>query len=692
MWGGNPPGAEGDARLLYENKMWLRILIGLWILTAQTGAWAQELAFELPGLEKVVRVEPELESLTAVCFLGTECPMARAYASALNQLQATFGQRGVRIVGVFSNRQDSVDDVRRYARELDAKFEIALDAGNRVADRYGATRTPEVFLVDRQLKLRYHGRIDDRYAPGVARQEATREDLRVAIEELLASRPVARHESVALGCLIGKVKPYNAPRIKELGSDSHGQSDTRSSPAMQVDYSRHISRVLQRNCIDCHREGEIGPFAMDSYDEVVGWAETMLETVENGRMPPWHADPSVGHFANARRMSDEDKQLLRDWLSGGMLEGDSEDLPPAREFVEGWQLPREPDLVVAMRARPFVVPSEGVVEYQYFVADLGFKEDKWISAAQVIPGRPSVVHHAIAFVRPPDGTRFRGVGWLSAYVPGQRTRMLPEGRARLVPAGSKLVFQMHYTPNGTQQQDVTKVGLLFAQESDVTHEVYTLMGIEQEFEIPPRTDDYVVRAKVPKLPRDGELLAVTPHMHFRGKSFHLFAGSQRDDLLLHVPQYDFNWQHTYLFQTPLPMDQLQELRFEATFDNSEGNPFNPDSSAWVTWGDQTWEEMAVAFFEVSEPRRSASATESRRAAALDSRTQPSPSAADARQAKIAAYTSKVLKELDSNGDGKIKRSETGILLRRWKFEFWDADGDDVITPAELRQVAEKLYR
>lgn len=451
--------------------------------------------------------------------------MARGYAATLNELQRVFGPRGVRIVGVFSNSQDSLDELASYVEELEVEFEVAHDADSDIANRYAATRTPEVFLLDSQLKLRYHGRIDDRLAPGVARNQATRQDLRVAVEELLSGKPISIPETQALGCIIGKraAKPLEPA-------------------ANVVNFAEDIAPLLQRNCIECHRSGEIGPFSMEQYADVVGWAETMQETIENGRMPPWHAEDGHAELANVRRMPAADKERFREWIETGLAPGDLAQLPPPLEFADGWQLPREPDLVVEMRSRPYVVPKDGVVEYQYFVSDWTFEEDAWISAAQVVPGNAAVVHHAIVFVRPPDGAQFRGIGWLSAYVPGQRLGAIPEGHARFVPAGSKLVFQMHYTPNGTETNDTTKIGLCLADEADVSHEVFTLAALNQEFEIPPETADHKVHAALPWLPKGGQLLAVTPHMHFRGKAFELFSESDSGQkTLVRVPNYDFNW-------------------------------------------------------------------------------------------------------------------------------------------------------
>lgn len=652
------------------------------LLCTRTGqCLGQQLTFELPAADGTLfKLESGTSNLTAVCFLGTECPMARVYSGRLSELHSKYGPQGVTVVGVMSNRQDSLADVRNYIESTNARFPIVIDEGNVVADRFGATRTPEVYLLDGDLRLRYHGRIDDQYAPSVARKEADREDLRAAIEELLAGKPVTIKETRALGCIIGKVKSADAESIE----------------ANSITFSKDVFPILQEHCIECHRVGEIGPFAMNRYEEVVGWADTMMESIDDGRMPPWHADPQYGDFANARAMPDSDKEILRQWIAGGTKQGAISDLPAEREYVSGWQLEREPDAIYPMRTRPFSVPADGVVEYQYFVVDPGFKEDKWVKAAQVLPGSRDVVHHAIVFVRPPDGVQFQGIGWLTAYVPGQRAMPLPAGHARFVPAGSKLVFQMHYTPNGTPREDITSVGLLFEDSDKVDHSVFTMMALEQDFEIPPRAAAYEVEAALPWMPIDGQLLAITPHMHFRGKSFRLEsvpAGISADDAvatekrtLLSVPRYDFNWQHTYQLASGVAMNDLQSLRFTATFDNSDENPFNPNPEERVTWGDQTWEEMAVAFFEVAVPR-GPNGKVSRRSAGFASE-EPTP---NQRDEQIEVYVNRVFEKMDVNSDGIIRKKEASLVVRRWNFWRWDLNRDDIATRAEVREVAESLF-
>jgi peroxiredoxin len=613
------------------------------------------------------------QQLTVVCFLGTECPLARLYAPRLQQLADHFAPQSVRFVGIYSNQQDSAEEIRRFAEEFDLGFPLIKDDDNQIADRYAASRTPQVFVVDGDLVIRYQGRIDDQYLPGVARSTAERHELREVLTKWVAGEPLEVAATEAVGCLIGRVK--------------------RPRPDSDVTYCDQIVRILHRQCVECHRTGEIGPFALTEYDEVVGWSDMILEVVNDGRMPPWHASHEHGEFKNARRLTDEEKRTLASWVTSGAPYGDEAQLPEPPEFVRGWQLPREPDRVIAMRDRPFVVPAVGTVEYQYFVVDPGFTEDRWVTAAQVIPGNSAVVHHSIVFIRPPDGGRFRGVGWLGAYVPGQRAFVLPPGRARFVPAGSKLVFQQHYTPNGTAQQDLTQVGLLFGESDEITHEMFTLVGIDQEFEIPPHDPAFSVQAQVSGVPKQGELLAIMPHMHLRGKSFHCWITDGQDkQVILDVPRYDFNWQHVYQLANPLALSHAKSLKFSATFDNSDSNPFNPDASQHVTWGDQTWEEMAVAFFEVAQPR----STEESEPEDRDDDDFDVVFDVDVAATKVQHEIDRIVMDFfarfDENEDGVVERAETPISFRHFGFARFDDDGDQRLTREEIGRAASERVR
>lgn len=643
-----------------------RFLMTWFAFTASLFAGESQYEFARKAIgDKETKVAPGVAEASVVWFVGTQCPMAKLYAPRMVRLYEEYHDRGVQFIGINGNRQDSIADTQEFVGKFKIPFPVIHDAGNVLTDQYGASRVTEVVLLNDEAQLQYRGRIDDQYEPGVTRSEPRNHDLRNAIEDVLNGRNVKVAETEPFGCLIGRVR--------------HGEAMVEND----VTFSNQVIRVLQNHCIECHREGEIAPFAMTEFDEVVGWAEMMVETIDQGRMPPWGADPKIGHFANERLMPDQDKQILKDWIAGGLKQGDPANLPEMPDYVKGWQFERKPDLILPMRERPFQVRAEGTIEYQYFVVDPGLKEDRWVEAAQIVPGNASVVHHAIAFVRPPDGRRLPGIGWLTAYVPGQRHIPMPKGYARLLPAGSKIVFQMHYTPNGLVQEDTTKIGLLFMDEEEVTHEVMTLIGIEQEFEIPPHAANHEVAAEVRRIPADGVLLGMAPHMHYRGKAFDVFI-DQKDQTehVLSVPYYDFNWQHSYALAEPIPLNEVNRLHFVATFDNSKENPFNPDPTERVTWGDQSWEEMAVGFFEVARPW-----DPKRRDRSVADKTLSKEQERSAEE-----YVQRVLRELDSNQDGRITQSEAPIVVRQLSFKKFDSNNDGVITRDEIVKVARRLQR
>jgi hypothetical protein len=456
--------------------------------------------------------------------------------------------------------------------------------------------------------------------------------------------------------------------------------------------------------MECHRPGEIGPFDITDVVELPGWSEMILEVIDNGRMPPWHADPKHGVFKNSRSMNREEIEVVRQWVRAGAPIGDTKSLQSPPIATGGWRLEREPELVVSMRQAPYKIPASGTVDYQYFVVDPKLEEDRWVSAAQVIPGDPSVVHHAIVFIRPPDDAEFLGIGWLTAYVPGQMATRFPAGYARKIPAGSKFVFQMHYTPNGRPTSDLSKIGMTFVDPKTVTHEVFTVVGIDQDFEIPPGASDHRVTARVPRFPKDGELLAVSPHMHLRGKSFELRAqrGTQAETLLS-VPRYDFNWQHTYEWVDRISLADVDSLDFTVSFDNSEGNPANPSAEEFVMWGDQTWEEMAVAFFEVSRPMESSGLSGPARSIAQRSDRGAGGKGASGQDASgervstegpssAQEYADKYLRDWDANGDGVVGWEESPRVLRDFGFFRIDTDGNRELSREELMRASRKRDR
>ena len=614
--------------------------------------------------------------LRVYAFLGCDCPVAKLYARRLEELQSRFSSRGVQWIGVISNPQDSIQDIRDFAKELDVTFPFIQDADQAFAQSWKITRTAEVILVNPRNEILYRGRIDDQYAPGITRSKTTREDLALAIESALAGSTPEISVTEPVGCKIAylrKTNPLDNP------------------PTPTVTYADSVAAIFDKHCTECHRPGEIGPFDITNTAELPGWSEMILETIDTGRMPPWHADPAHGSFKNSRSISREEIEIVRQWVRGGAAIGDVSKLTPATFTASGWRLGKEPDLVVPMSTQPYRIPGSGTVDYQYFVVDPKLTEDRWVASAQVIPGEPSVVHHAIVFIRPPDDSEFIGVGWLTAYVPGQMATHFPIGYARKIPAGSKLVFQMHYTPNGRPTSDLSKIGLTFVDEPTVTHEVFTVVGLDQDFEIPPRASNHSVTAKVSRFPKNGELLAVSPHMHVRGKAFELRARRKdATEVLLSVPHYDFNWQHTYEWTERIPLADIEGLEFTATFDNSDANPTNPAPDEFVMWGDQTWEEMALAFFEVSRPLNDSSQLQQRSIAQRSDRPAGQMKLpADSQEDAATKYADQYIAKWDSNKDGIVSWEESPRILRDFGFFRIDRNNDRQISREELIQAGQR---
>ena len=520
--------------------------------------------------------------IVVVAFLGTECPLVKLYGPRLQLLNAEFGDK-VAVIGINSNTQDSMTEMTAYAERHGVQFPLLKDVGNKVADQFKAARTPEVFLLDSDRRVRYHGQIDDQYDVGIVRDKAERNFLRDAIEEVLAGKKVSLPETEAIGCHIGRVNKVE--------------------PTGDITYTKQISRIFNARCVECHRDGELAPFTLTSYDDVLGWEDTICEVIEDNRMPPWFANPKHGKFKNDCRLSEEEKQLVYTWVDNGMPEGDPADLPEPRKFDKGWRIPK-PDQVFHMDDKSFNVQAQGTIDYQHFVVDPEWDEDMYIKAAEARPDNKSVVHHILVYVVPP-GERFNGGRLdkvLVGYAPGSLPVLLQEGVAIEAKAGSKLLFQMHYTPNGYEEVDRSYVGVKFVDKKDVKKLISGKVAIEDDFRIPARADNHVVTAEYESV-RDELLVSMTPHMHLRGKAFKYEAIYPNGDqeVLLDVPKYDFNWQIKYILEEPKLLPRGTTIQCTAVYDNSESNPVNPNPNRAVGWGDQSWQEMMIGFFDTLPP-------------------------------------------------------------------------------------------
>ncbi|MBZ5602647.1 MAG: thiol-disulfide isomerase [Acidobacteriia bacterium] len=336
-----------------------------------------------------------------------------------------------------------------------------------------------------------------------------------------------------------------------------------------------------------------------TYPQVRPWAKAIRDAVASRKMPPWFADPCCGKFSNDRSLTRAQIDTFTKWVDAKAPMGDRADAPAPRIWPEGWNLATR-DAVFSTPG--FKVPAKGAVEYQYFAVPTGFKQDRWVRSVEVKPGARAVVHHVVVYIREPGSTWTRGptkADILEVWAPGTAVETWPEGMAKLIPAGSDLVFEIHYTPTGKPAVDRTSVAVEFAK-SPPAKRVLTLQMGNDRFTIPPGDRNYRVSVGG-TLPNDAVLLGLFPHMHLRGKAFEFDRIRQdgQPDVLLRVSKYDFYWQLSYKLAMPLPLKKGTRLEWIGWFDNSPNNPRNPDPAAEVRYGQQSWEEMMIGFFDVA---------------------------------------------------------------------------------------------
>ncbi|MEE2777319.1 MAG: hypothetical protein VYE73_11250 [Acidobacteriota bacterium] len=353
--------------------------------------------------------------------------------------------------------------------------------------------------------------------------------------------------------------------------------------------------------------------SLATYGQARPWARGIAKEVNAETMPPWHADAPSGVFANDRRLGVRDRQTLLQWVAEGAPEGAPAAAPAPPDYPSGWQN-GEPDIVIEL-PEEVTIPPTGELPYHDYIVDPGFDEDVWVRAAESLPGNRDVVHHIIVgyLIEDPltrrrlasEGQESRVQGSLGGYVPGDEPLVLPDGLARLIPAGSRIYFQMHYTPTGEVETDRSRLGLVVA-DGPPRHEVLTGIASSPFIHIPPGIEEKSLSADF-TFSAPSVLLSMRPHMHLRGKSFQYraFYPDGTLEVLLDVPRYDFNWQTRYVLAEPKEIPAGTRLEVTGTWDNSAANPDNPDPNVTVSWGQQTDDEMMIGFLEYyeTEPRR-----------------------------------------------------------------------------------------
>jgi peroxiredoxin len=505
-------------------------------------------------------------------FLGNDCPVANLYVPRLVTLERQYRAKGVRFVAVNPNDAETIDQVAAHAHDRDVPFLVVKDFGHRLADALGIERTPEVAVLDAGFVLRYRGAIDDQYGVGYRREQPARHYLAAALDQVLDGKDVKEAETACDGCLIERYRP---------------------SPARaDVTFARDVAPILQKRCQSCHRPGQVGPFALLGYDDVVAHAATLKEAVVERRMPPWHADRRFGRFRNDRSLTSDEIATLAAWVDAGTPRGDDRELPKPVDWPEGWTIGK-PDLVLAMQEE-FEVPAEGVVPYKRFTVPTGFTEDRWVVAAETKPSAAAVVHHILVYILTP-GKRIYDIEGnttsLTGTAPGDMPLVCPPGVAMRIPQGANLLFEVHYTPNGKAVKDRSSVAMIFAKEPP-ERELQVNIFANVLIRVPPGDPHY--RAEnVHVFREDARILSFMPHMHTRGKSWQYEATypDGRQETLLSIPRWDFNWQSIYRFAEPVRVPKGTKIRAVAHWDNSSANPQNPDPTKEIRYGPQTWDEM-----------------------------------------------------------------------------------------------------
>ena len=547
--------------------------------------------FELDDLDGKRVALADLRDAKAIVLAWTApgCPVAMVYAPRLAALAKEYADQRVRFLGVASDADTPVADTKALAASAGFPFPVVLDKDGALAQRLSVATTTTVVVLDENWRVRYRGAVDDQYAVGTRKDKPAHRWLVDALEAVLSRQPVSVESSEAPGCPITFAKPAAAA--------------TADAPT----WSGRVASIVHRRCVTCHQPGQGGPFPLRAYEDARSRTATMRAAVAEDRMPPWHAVGEKGRWLNDRRLDADEKRDLLAWIDAGAPAGDLEQAPapPPVPAKDAWDI-GTPDVVLSFD-RPQAVPAEGVVPYRYIEIPTSFDEDRWVSAVEVSPGAPDVVHHVLVAAVPAGTGGARGrranafaptSGFFAAMVPGARGIRYPDGMAKRLPKGSTLLFQMHYTPNGIAQEDRTRIGMIFSK-APPQREVFTVGAFAVRLEIPPGAKSFPVEAALP-VPWDVRVLTFMPHMHLRGASFRYAVrrfGEKEEQVLCDVPKYDFNWQTPYRLTEPVRVRRGSFLHCTATFDNSADNPYNPDPTATVRWGDQTWDEMMIGYLD-----------------------------------------------------------------------------------------------
>lgn len=539
--------------------------------------------FYVKDIRSVTRSLSELgdKRVLVFVFTTTQCPIVKKSIPKLVELSRSYDGNEVSFISVNVGLDDTIRDMAAQAIDQSIPFLIVKDYDLSVAKTLGVNRVPECVVVDQAKRIRYRGRMDDQFRLGGSKPKESRQDLKLAIDEVLAGKDVTVAETTVDGCSL----TFPSPKAK----------------SQQLTFHRDVAGIVFKNCSNCHHAGTAAPFSLVTYDDVMSNAEMIREVVRDETMPPWYAHRAHGKFQNDASLSEAEKTVLLAWLGSDRDEGNVADSPKAPEFVESkWRI-GEPDLVITM-LEEHTVPASGFVPYQYAVLPKVFFQETWVEAFEIRPENPSVVHHCnMAYVTTKGAS---DETFITGYVPGGQPMDLGRfgnGVAYRIPAGSGLGLQIHYTTIGTEQKSRIQVGLRFPK-GKIKKQLHHFVLDPRGWTIPPYDGAFQIRSKH-TLERDADLLGMFTHMHVRGRDMTFYAlTADSRECLLQIPNYNFEWQLGYEIASGTKiLPKGTAIEAIAHFDNSVYNPYNPDPNVPVRYGPQTVDEMFNGFVFYVDP-------------------------------------------------------------------------------------------
>ena len=562
-------------------------------------------------------------SATVIVFLYASCPLCQRTAPVLEKLWKEKQPRGVQVLGVFTDGT-SVDDLEKYKKDYDISFPLLVDKGGKVAAALSATVTPQAFVLDRDAKVRYMGRIDDLYqVRGMQSQVPVREDLREALSDTLAGSAVRVPRTLPVGCAIVRQDPLPS-------------ATPAASQESMITYHKDVAPILRNHCMMCHSEGNAGPFTLTSYDDAADWMKTGLREIKTGRMPPAQVESDLA-IRSENTLSATEVETLESWIKSGKPEGDENSATPLAPLPDYsiFQENLGPPDIILEQGKPFHLGPMGSDIYRHLVFTLNNSADLRVRAIQLLPSNRSIVHHALigylphaealqalhdyggpgpTFTEGDQGPGFwarHGVGFriapprpdgmpllsfIGAYVPGTSAYAAPSDADYIIPAGSDLIAQMHYHRNGIQSQDSTRMGLWLRKDGTIPPKIMGFRFLHGEMVVIPAGIKNMKVTGEWTVPEDCMIAGIGPHAHLLAQSMDAIAilPDHTRFTIAKIPHWQYEWQQPYFFKEPRFLPKGTKIRFSAIYDNSAANPKNPFSPPRpVFLGEATTDEMLL---------------------------------------------------------------------------------------------------